>query len=153
MSAKELARKILKREEGWKEKPYYCSEGYPTIGYGFKIGTRHAPIPDIVMSISEGDKKLDEWIENIIYSLNGNADTTRAYNNCNFDRQAIMISMVYQLGMYGILKFKKFIGACNDKDWNRAAEQMLDSLAARQAPNRFKRQSDVMRSGSIAGIY
>ena len=153
MSAKELARKILKREEGWKEKPYYCSEGYPTIGYGFKIGKRHEPLPEKTMSISEGDKKLDEWIENIIYSLNGNADTTRAYNNCNFDRQAIMISMVYQLGMYGILKFKKFIAACNDKDWNRAAEQMLDSLAARQAPNRFKRQADVMRSGSIAGIY
>ena len=150
MSAKELARKILKREESWKEKPYYCSKGYPTIGYGFKIGKRHEPLPDIVMSISEGDKKLDEWLENIIYSLNGNADTARAYNNCSFERQAIMISMAYQLGMYGILKFKKFIGACNDKDWNRAAEQMLDSLAARQAPNRFKRQTDVMRSGSSA---
>ncbi len=109
MTAKELATTILKSEEGWREKPYYCSENYPTIGYGFRIGERYSPLPDRTMSREEGDKKLSEWIEAFTYSLSGNADTKLAFNNCNYDRQAIMISMVYQLGMYGLLKFKKFI--------------------------------------------
>ena len=153
MSAKEKAIIILEREEGFREKPYYCSEQYPTYGHGFKIGERYAPLPNISITHDESCKKLREWVDNLTYSLSNNADTKLAFNNCNYDQQAVMISMAYQLGMYGLLKFKKFIRALNDKNFAEAANQMMDSLAAKQAPNRFKRQSDVMRTGSIAGIY
>jgi lysozyme len=153
MSAREYAIIILEKEEGFREKPYYCSEQYPTYGHGFKIGERYAPLPDKTITLEESRKRLREWVDNLIYSLSNNADTKTAFNNCNHEQQAIMVSMAYQLGMYGILKFKKFIAALNNKDFKEAAKQMQDSLAARQTPNRFARQSRVMATGSMSGIY
>ena len=153
MNTKQIALVILDREEGFREKPYYCSEGYPTYGHGFKIGEKHSPLPDVSITREESKARLAEWVDKLIYSLSNNADTKLAFQNCNYDRQAIMVSTAYQLGMYGILKFKKFLFACNEKNWNEAAKQMLDSLAAKQAPNRFKRQSDVMKSGRASEFY
>jgi len=153
MNTKQLALIILDREEGFKEKPYYCSEQFPTYGHGFKIGEKHAPLPDISITKEESYKRLGEWVSNLIYSLSNNPDTKKAFENCNYSQQAIMVSMAYQLGIYGILKFKKFLAALNDKNFFEAANQMMDSLAAKQAPNRFKRQSQVMLSGDANTSY
>ena len=35
---------LIKYEEGWRPKPYLCSEGYPTAGFGFKLGPKNAPL-------------------------------------------------------------------------------------------------------------
>jgi len=153
---KDLCLKIIMREEEsniFKPKPYYCSEGYPTYGWGFRIGNKHERLPNIEITREDGDKKLLSLVETAISSLERNQDTAAAFNNANDERKAIMVSMVYQLGMYGFLKFKKFIRCANMKNWAGAADEMMDSLAAKQAPNRFKRQSDVIRTGSVEGVY
>ena len=33
---------LLQYEEGFREKPYVCSEGYPTVGTGIRIGPKGA---------------------------------------------------------------------------------------------------------------
>lgn len=38
---------LIQIEEGYREKAYYCSEGYPTIGTGHKIGPKGAPLEQI----------------------------------------------------------------------------------------------------------
>jgi len=38
-----------------------------------------------------------------------------------------------------------------DKDWNRAAVEMLDSKWARQTPARAKEAAEMMRTGAING--
>ena len=52
--------------------------------------------------------------------------------------------MVYQLGKYGVLKFKNFLKALDEGDLSRASEEMLDSLWARQTPNRAKDLSSII---------
>ena len=35
---------LLEYEEGFRAKPYYCSEGFVTIGIGSLIGPKHADL-------------------------------------------------------------------------------------------------------------
>lgn len=149
MSAKNIAVEWLKKEEGWRDKPYYCTSNFPTIGYGLVIGERYAPLPDITMTLSEGEKQLTDRVDKIIYSLQINADTRTMWRGANFERQAVMISMVYQLGLYGLLKFKKFIAAMNDKNYTKAAGELVGSLAYRQTPARWKRQAEIITTGKL----
>ena len=54
----------------------------------------------------------------------------------------IVTEMCYQLGVTGFSKFKKTIAYLQDKKWEEASVEMLDSLWARQTPNRAKEMSD-----------
>lgn len=151
----ELAFKIIDKDEGFREKPYYCSEGYPTIGHGFRISGlgRHDPLPDIKMSLSESTGKLNKMLENYQSTLSGNPDLSRAYNPANDVRKAVMLSMYHQLGVYGLLKFKKFLAAMASQDYKEAAKQCLESIAARQTPKRWKRNAQMIESGELHAYY
>ena len=46
--------------------------------------------------------------------------------------------MCYQLGVTGFSKFKKTISYLKDGEWADCAYEMLDSLWARQTPQRAK---------------
>ena len=57
----------------------------------------------------------------------------------------VIIEMVFQLGIGGVMKFKMMWNALKDQNYSEAADQMLDSLWAKQTPKRAKSLSDVMR--------
>ena len=54
----------------------------------------------------------------------------------------VVMEMCYQLGVTGVSKFKKTIAYLQNKQWEEASIEMLDSLWARQTPNRAKELSD-----------
>jgi lysozyme len=56
----------------------------------------------------------------------------------------IVVEMVYQMGSYGVSRFKKFLQALQDSDYKEASVQMLDSRWAKQTPNRANRMSERM---------
>ena len=58
----------------------------------------------------------------------------------------ILVEMSYQLGVNGVLKFKKMWGALKNEDYTEASKQMLDSRWAIQTPNRAKKLAEMMRS-------
>ena len=60
--------------------------------------------------------------------------------------QEVILNMCYQLGVTGTSKFRKAISALQEGDWEDAANEMLDSLWARQTPNRAKELSDIIRN-------
>lgn len=124
---------FIKEEEGFREKPYLDTLGVPTFGIGFTYITEE-----------EADWILNKRLSEIETELRVKY---RWYDNLNNTRQDVMISMVYQLGFGGIAKFKKFIAAMERKDYDTAAVEMLDSLWARQTPNRAKRQADMIKNG------
>ena len=55
--------------------------------------------------------------------------------------QDVVTEMCYQLGVGGFSKFKKTISYLQNKQFNDASEEMLDSLWAKQTPNRAKELS------------
>lgn len=145
------AENIIKAEEGWKPRQYYCSEHYPTIGYGRKCGPQFAPLTNEITT----KEKESQFIRDEIREIQSRiiAYFPKAWNNCNNARQAILISLVYQMGMSGVTKFTKMWQALSSGDFEWAAKEMLDSKWAKQTPNRAKRHSEQMRTGSIHMYY
>ena len=54
----EMCLLIIKSEEGFRVKPYYCTEGYPTIGYGRVIGAKGSELPNVS---TDADNE-QEWL-------------------------------------------------------------------------------------------
>lgn len=142
---------VLKLEEGYREKVYRCSEGYPTIGIGTKIGPKNAPLSNYIFKVSQRVAKvmLDDEVVDIIGRLNN----LTWYHSLDESRQIIIQSMCYQMGVDGVLKFRKMIDALSRGHWNEAASQALDSLWARQTPKRAHRHAEVLRNGDLNAVY
>ena len=144
------ALKLIKKEEGWSATPYLCSEGYPTIGYGFKIGPRGADLGSYTFSIT---KEVGEaWMLGIARSLHDRLLEFSWYQVCGEDRQAVLMSMAYQLGFSGLLKFRKMLSACSRYDWDEAYKEALDSKWAQQTPERAMRHAMALKTGHLDSV-
>lgn len=120
----------IKQEEGFSGTVYKCTEGFDTVGYGTR------------MPITKEEAEL--LLE---YRLKGmKAQLTGYLYDIDIKDEAwdILFNMSYQLGVKGVLNFKNMIKALKDNNYKEASIQMLDSLWARQTPNRAKRLSDRM---------
>lgn len=152
----DLAMKIQEHDEGFEPEPYYCSEKFPTIGHGFRIeGTKqHDPLPkNMTITYTDSLAKLHAKTIANDTKLQIHDETKTAYEQANDLQKAVILSMVHQLGFYGFLKFKKFLIAARNKDWDEAAKQVLDSVAARQTPKRWARNAEMIESGEMHSYY
>ncbi len=126
----------IKKHEGFKAKVYKCTEGYDTIGYGFAI-------KDLVMDEDIADlilmKKLHTLLERVIIAFPW-------FKDIEDDAKEVVINMCYQLGLRGFSKFKKTIYLLETEQYEDASVEMLDSLWAKQTPNRAKELSEKLRS-------
>jgi GH24 family phage-related lysozyme (muramidase) len=52
--------------------------------------------------------------------------------------------MCYNLGIKGLLKFKKFLNAVDESDYETAAEELKQSKYYKQVPNRAKRNINLI---------
>ena len=127
--------KQIKQHEGFRSTVYQCTEGYDTIGYGFAIK----------------DLKLDEDIAELILIRKLAALQERIshtfgwFFNANKTVKDVVTNMCYQLGISGISKFKKTIYLLETEQYEEASIEMLDSLWAKQTPNRAKELSEEIR--------
>lgn len=146
---------MLSFEEGWREKPYLCSEGYPTIGYGFRIGPKGAPLSQYQFTLPEeaGEAWLSELLHKKQYEMMQRPRIAAAMNACDEIRQAVLISMAYQMGVDGLDAFKNTLHSIASGYLVLAAGEMLDSKWARQTPGRAKRHAEQMRTGEWAKEY
>ena len=142
---------LLEFEEGYRENAYYCSENYPTIGIGTKLGPKSAPLDHYTFTVSRevAGLLLNDELRGITQRLLDH----RWYIDMNEDRQAIIKSMAYQIGYSGLMKFKNMIAALERKDYSQASREALDSRWARQTPARAGRHATVIGCGSIEQVY
>ena len=146
---------LLNYEEGFKEKPYYCSEGYPTIATGIRIGPKNAPLKlyEFTVSKAVGAVWLSEMIQQKVADMSTHSNITAAMAVCNDARKAVLISMAYQMGADGLAAFSNTLKAVAERRWNDAANGMLNSKWAKQTPNRASRHAQQMLSGNWAPEY
>lgn len=148
--------KIIKIEEEsniFKTKPYYCSEKYPTIGWGFKCGEKNQPLPNITMTPEEGEVKLNNYLGNLENSFLTNEHTKLYFSELDAVRQAVLMSMAYQIGFSGLLKFVNTLAHVSNKDWEKAANGIRNSLAYKQTTSRWERNAKMMASGILDPYY
>ena len=127
----------LKAHEGYRSTPYKCPAGYWTVGYGHFLGNGGIEISRMV-----ADCILDEDIhlaESRYLSL-GLPELTR-------NRKDVVVELIFWHGLAGFLKFKKCIKALEKGNWDKAADEMLDSQSGRNYAVRMSDLAQIMREG------
>ena len=67
-------------------------------------------------------------------------------------RQLVLASMAFQMGVPGLLKFKRTLAATKDGRYLDAAAAMRGSLWYTQTPERAERAASAMESGLVADL-
>lgn len=133
----DLAHRLVSEEEGRIAHAYQDSLGFWTIGVGCLVDARKGG--------ALCDEAIDAQLEHDLRFARSRASALTGFDQCNEVRQAVLISMCFQLGtLSGWPTFRKALAA---GDYNAAADAGLDSLWARQTPNRAKRQMQMLRTG------
>jgi len=126
---------IIKKHEGFRKKPYHCTEGKLTIGIGRNLESN---------GISEDEAEY--MAQNDIAMAEKSASSlVRDFTALNDNRKIVLVSMAFQMGGKGLSEFVKMIDAVNLGAFRTAADEMLDSKWAKQTPERAKELSEMMR--------
>lgn len=128
----------LERDEGRRSKPYRDTEGVLTIGVGWNLEANGLPqtVIDMLFNISLG---------------NAIEDAKRlfpTFEELSPVRQRVLVNMAFNLGRDRLAQFVKMRAAVADRDWMRAADEMLDSKWAGQVGARAERLAEMMRAGA-----
>lgn len=129
-------RERIERHEGRRRWPYRDTEGFLTVGVGRCIDKQPFSHDEINLMLSNDIER----------AIRG-ASAIPVYEFLDPARREILTEMVFQLGPYGVSRFKKFLAAARRKDWQVAHDEMLDSLWARQTPRRAKELAEAFRDG------
>lgn len=138
----ERAEKMIQRHEGLRHFVYMCPAGKYTIGYGRNID----PAGGKGISTKEAEYLLQNDLSRICTHL------TKAYpifHDFNEARQTVLISMGYILGVHGLMKFKRMLKALAHRSYETAADELIDSLMAKQLPERSKELAYMLSTGKF----
>ncbi len=156
-------------EEGYREKPYRDSEGYPTVGIGIRIGPKGADLAQYRFTVPRTVAEV--WVRCYLDQMVLEIETKPAYaqirqvlnylrvraytgaSDYEDPRISVLLSMGYQMGLDGLALFNNTLAAMGAGSWDAAAAGMLASKWAKQTPNRAKRHAEQMRTGKWAKEY
>lgn len=125
-------------------------EAYPdplTGGRPWTIGCGHTG-PEVVPGLVWTDEQIDSaFSDDICEAFDACCDNFPWFPRLNAPRQAVLIGMVFQMGIRGTLKFVNAIAHMRDQRWPQAAGEMLASDWAKQTPKRVKALARQMETG------
>lgn len=146
---------LLRFEEGVVLVPYLDTEGYPTVGIGHKLSHIKWDSASSWKSISleRARELLVMDLAIVVEAIDGTEVLRNMFYRLSPNRQTIIKSMIFQMGLIGVSKFEKMWLYIGEGKYGSAANEMLDSKWARQTPERATRHADVMASGDFHKIY
>jgi lysozyme len=130
---------MIKHHEGVVKHAYQDSRGYLTIGVGRLI--------DKELGGGLSDDEVDYLLDNDLKRCQAEAETYGWFAGLNEPRQAVVISLLFNLGKPRFDGFKKAQAAIEAGDYGEAAAQMLDSRWADQVGKRADDMAGMMISG------
>lgn len=130
----------LIRDEGKVRHAYEDSLGFLTIGVGRLIDVRRggglSPAEIDFLLANDIAEKTAQVLEALPWA-----------SRLNEPRLAVLINMAFQMGIHGLLQFKRMLGSVEDGQYGEAALEMVDSLWAKQTSTRAHRLAEQMESG------
>lgn len=129
---------MIKEHEGLRLKPYRCSADKLSIGYGRNLDDRG-------ITLDEAEYMLRNDIELCYQELNcfswfADLDTVRQY---------ALVDLCFNMGLPGLLTFRKALAAMAEGLYDKAADEFLDSKWAREdvGKSRSTRITEMIRTG------
>lgn len=128
----------LRLHEGERLKPYRCTAGKLTIGVGRNLDDRGITREESAMLLDSDIRLLEVDLYRALPWASGLDDV----------RQRVLLDMAFNLGLPGLLQFKRTLEAIRTGQYQQAATMMLDSLWARQVGQRAERLARMMATGA-----
>ena len=136
----------LANDEGCKYKVYLDHLGYPTFGIGHLI-TDNDPECGASVGTEVSEDRVQEAFSSDIESVL--SDCERLYEDFGDlpeEVQLIIANMMFNMGYTRLSKFKGMKRGVDTRDWEAAADEMVDSKWYKQVSRRADRLVVRMRS-------
>jgi len=129
---------MLILHEGLELKPYQCTADKTTIGVGRNLSD---------VGITEEESKY--LLLNDLQRIQKEIAHWNFLEKLNEPRQAVILDMVFNMGVtrFNANTWVKTFAAIQNEEWEKAANEMLDSKWAKQVGQRAIRLSQMMRKG------
>ena len=142
----EQLRKELERDEGVKYEVYLDHLGYPTFGIGHLITDDDPECGASVGTKVDSDRVQEAFETDVEYVL---SDCERLYvqfEHLPEEVQLIVANMMFNMGYTRLSKFKGMKRGVDSRNWEAAADEMVDSKWYDQVTRRADRLVVRMRS-------
>jgi len=131
--------KQVKIDEGKRLFVYPDSRGILTVGWGHALLPNSEITEEIAVLLFEMDwKRITDWYGFFIKKYQIELSPVR---------RGVIINMLFQMGYKGVCKFKKMITYLKVENYDKAAEEMLDSQWSRNHKSRSFRLARQMKTG------
>ena len=129
-----LLKKRIKKNEGFRNKPYLDSLGYPTIGYGHLINKKEKKMFQAKFSKKFLSNLFDRDFKIALTAYKKNFNYKKHPKNT----KEVLIEMIFQIGIKKQRKFVKMNKHIQNNDNFLAALEMKNSLWYKQTPKRVE---------------
>lgn len=126
----------LERDEGRRNRAYQDSRGIWTLGVGHNLES--TPVSNAVIDMILRDDVAAKATE-----LEQRLPWVRSLSE---PRYGALLNMAFNLGVNGLLGFRRMLAAMQAGLWEDAAREMLDSTYARQVGARAERLAEQLRT-------
>lgn len=126
----------LKRHEGFRSRPYRCPAGKLTIGYGYNL--------EKGMSTKLAEKILEWEVEEVKDAL---SKLIPFFEQLSPARQDVFVNMSMNLGIHGLLGFRRMLEAARRGNVESVCAEMKNSAWYRQVGARADELIDQYQKG------
>jgi lysozyme len=117
----------LARDEGVQYKVYRDHLGYLTFGIGHLITVNDPEYNKPIGTPVEKSRVTKVFEQDIQLVLQNCQQLYKDFNNLQEEAQLVIANMMFNMGLTRLSKFKKMKAAVDARDWNRAANEMMNS--------------------------
>jgi lysozyme len=136
---KDRLREELAEDEGCKFEIYLDHLGLPTFGIGALIKEHDPEYGQPVGTPVSEDRVRQRFTLDIAVTIEDCQVLYDDFDDLPEEAQLVIANMMFNMGRPRLSKFKGMKAGVDDRDWERAADEMVDSRWHDQVPNRAKR--------------
>lgn len=150
-----IALGLIKEAEGFSGVEYKCPAGYRTIGYGRNLDKNPLGIIEKTHLMLGNDglfrvsqNVAEDWVIAEIHKIVFQCEGKEWFKDLDPTRKAVIIDLIYNLGLKKWDSFKKCQQAIIDKNFGIASEELEDSKWFKQVGLRGLRNVEIMKFGA-----
>mgnify|MGYP003140516034 FL=1 len=147
---KDKLRQELAEDEGCKYEIYLDHLALPTLGIGHLIVEGDPEHGQPVGTPVSEERVRQAFALDVAVTIDECKVLYPDFDDLPEECQLIIANMMFNMGRPRLSKFKGMKAGVDARDWNRAADEMVDSRWHDQVPNRAKRLVKRMRALSDA---
>lgn len=141
----EIVKEDLIRHEGYVAEIYLDSEHLPTFGIGHLVTEKDPEFTWPVGTPVEDERILSAFHEDCSVAYSDACALVLNFAGQSTDAQRVLVNMAFNLGRNRLGQFKNFLSAVNEGNYQKAAEEMIDSKWYHQVGRRSKELVEIMR--------